>query len=89
MTVRRLLSEIDSRELSEWMAYDRINVPDAWQQNAQLCVVVAKSMGGKKCRVQYKDFLPAKTRRARSGEELKAKFLKFAGRQNARVKERV
>jgi hypothetical protein len=89
MTVRRLLSEIDSRELSEWMAYDRLKVSDSWQQNAQLCVVVAKSMGGKKCKAQFKDFLPWKPRRARSGDELKAKMLRFAGRQNAKLKERI
>jgi hypothetical protein len=89
MTVGELLSRISSRELSEWMAYDRINVSDAWQQNAQLCAVVAKSMGGKKCKAQFKDFLPWKPRRARSGDELKAKFLRFAGRQNAKLKERI
>jgi hypothetical protein len=89
MTVRRLLSEIDSRELTEWMAYDRLNVPDAWQQNAQLCTVVAKSMGGAKCKAKFEDFLPRKTRRARTGAEIKAKFLRFAAQQNAKLKERV
>jgi hypothetical protein len=89
MTVRGLLSEIDSPELSEWMAYDRLNVTDAWAQNAQLCTVVARSMGGKKCKAKFEDFLPSKTKRAKSADEIKAKFGRFKARQNARVQERV
>jgi hypothetical protein len=49
MTVRRLLREMDSRELTEWIAYDcidRIGDQRGDERNAILCQLVA-SIGGK------------------------------------------
>lgn len=58
MTVGELLDRMDSQELSEWMAFDRIDQPESWQQTAQLCFVM-DSLWSKKPR-KFESFLPRK-----------------------------
>lgn len=58
-TVGQLLAVVDSRELSEWIAYDRIKGPsEAWEQTAQLCYVMACLHSKKPGK--YADYLPKK-----------------------------
>lgn len=49
MSVRRLLQEMDSKEIAEWYAYDqRWPLPDPWGQTARLCRVIMASSGNYK-----------------------------------------
>lgn len=46
--MRELLGRIDSRELSEWMAYWRIEpFGEEWLRNAVLCMTINRANGGK------------------------------------------
>lgn len=60
MTVRDLLSRMDSAELSEWLAYDRIEpLPDAHWDAALVAHTTARSMGAKHAKFEH--YLPQKT----------------------------
>ena len=49
MSVKRLLEEIDSKEIAEWYAYDqRWPLPDHWGQTARLCRVIMAASGNYK-----------------------------------------
>jgi hypothetical protein len=58
--VRQLLAEIDSAELSEWLAFDRIEpLPDSYWQAGMVAATVANVMGsGKGRRRRPEDFMP-------------------------------
>lgn len=58
MTVGELQQRIGSRELSEWMAYDRINLPDEAMRHAQLCALTVSYSGFAKKAARPGDFLP-------------------------------
>jgi hypothetical protein len=74
MSVRRLLAEVDSAELSEWLAFDRIEpLPDSYWQAGMVASVVARANGAKSCTPQ--DFMPARRRRPKSVEENRAAAL--------------
>lgn len=67
MTVRELLDRIDSAELSEWLAFDRVcPIPDGWSQTGVIAATMANlwTTGGK--RYKAADFAP---QRQRSAEE--------------------
>jgi len=62
MTVRQLLAEMDSRELSEWAAYDLVEPFGPWREDLRSGIVastVANALRGRNGR-SYKptDFLP-------------------------------
>ena len=49
MSVKRLLQEVDSKEIAEWYAFDqRWPLPDPWGQTARLCRVIMASSGNYK-----------------------------------------
>jgi hypothetical protein len=49
MSVKRLLAEVDSKEIAEWYAFDqRWPLPDPWGQTARLCRVIMASSGNYK-----------------------------------------
>ena len=49
MSVKRLLHEVDSREMAAWFAYDqRWPIGDSWWQTARLCRVIMASSGNYK-----------------------------------------
>jgi hypothetical protein len=49
MSVKRLLQEMDSKEIAEWYAFDqRWPLPDPWGQTARLCRVIMASSGNYK-----------------------------------------
>lgn len=49
MSVKRLLAEVDSKEIAEWYAFDqRWPLPDPWVQTARLCRVIMASSGNYK-----------------------------------------
>jgi len=59
MTVRELERRMDSHELSEWLAYDQLDViPDLYWIGAQICWVIASTMSSGKRRYTIADFIP-------------------------------
>ena len=58
MTPRRLLEELDSAELAELQAAERLNLlPDSHWQTGLICATVANSAGAKPAR-SPDDFIP-------------------------------
>lgn len=78
MSVRRLLDEVDSRELAEWAAYDALwPLPDHWQQTARLCRIVMAASGNYK-RVPEEDaFIPSSKKPKQSQEAMMQELLKL------------
>jgi hypothetical protein len=62
MTVRQLLSNLDSRELTEWMAYDLIEPFGPWREDLRAGIIsstIANALRSKGGRTyQPADFLP-------------------------------
>jgi len=80
MTVRQLLANTDSEELSEWYAYDqRWPLPDPWQQTARLCRIVMASSGNYKRNDIPKEevFIPTAVRPGQSTDEMWAELMKL------------
>jgi len=80
MTVKRLLAETDSEELSEWYAYDqRWPLPDPWQQTARLCrIVMAASGNYKKHDIPEEAlFIPAAVKPVQSADQMWAELAKL------------
>jgi hypothetical protein len=49
MSVKRLLQEMDSKEIAEWYAFDqRWPLPDPWGQTARLCRIIMAASGNYK-----------------------------------------
>lgn len=61
MSVRRLLTEMDSREISHWMArhYYVEPLPDPWYMNAAIQKTIADCTPELKRKPKLKDFIPA------------------------------
>ena len=79
MTVRELLSRISARELTEWMAYERITGPLDSRLRGDIsagivAATVANSSGAKK-KVKPADFIPRWFKRRRSPEEIWAEVV--------------
>ena len=58
-TVRELEGSIDSRELSEWMAYDRLDLmPDPWREAGTVAATLANLLSGARYAFKPDDFIP-------------------------------
>lgn len=80
MTVRQLLANTDSEELSEWYAYDqRWPLPDFWQGIARLCRIVMASSGNyKKHDIPNEDvFIPSALKPNQTPEQMLAELMKL------------
>lgn len=80
MTVKEMLSRMDSEELSEWYAYDqRWPIPDHWQQTARLCRIIMASSGNYKANSipDEQAFVPASKRPEQSQEQIIAELMKL------------
>ncbi len=82
MTVRRMLREMDSRELTEWFAYDcidRIGEQRGDERNAILCQMVA-AFGGKPPKLEAFMLYPLeeKTKVKQTGKEQASILAGFA-----------
>lgn len=75
MTVSELLFKMDSVEISEWIAYDRIEDSQTTVQHAVLCALIANVMGNGKKTYTMQDFLPMKP--VREAPDLAEKILLF------------
>lgn len=72
--MRELLARVSSRELSEWMAYERITGPldERWRADYRSAIVaatVANSVSTKG-RAGPRDFMPEWDRRPKTPEEI-------------------
>lgn len=76
MSVRRMLAEIDSRELTEWMAYEKFAGPLGGERGdlhaAMVAATVANTVRGKKPPVKVSSFVPKWDRPPQSVAEQKA-----------------
>lgn len=75
--MKELLDRLDSRELSEWIAYDRLEpLPDTWLQNGIVAHLIA-ALGGEKTKPH--DWIPkpskASKTNGRATEEQTANYL--------------
>lgn len=78
MSVKRLLEEVDSKELSEWAAYDAMwPLPDHWQQTARLCRTIMASSGNYKRVPDEEVFIPSSKKPQQSQEEMMQELLKL------------
>lgn len=81
MSVKRLLQEIDSEELTMWQAYDqRWPLPDHWGQTARLCRVVMAASGNFR-RHDLPDesvFIPAVRKPEQTQDQLMSELLKLS-----------
>jgi len=80
MTVRELLARTSSRELSEWMAYEKITGPLDSRLRADIgagiiASTVANSSGSKK-KLKPTDFIPRWFKRKRTPDELWQEVIK-------------
>lgn len=82
-TVRQLLAEMDSAELSEWLAFNsEYNLPDGFFVAATTSMAVARSIGGSK--VEAGDFAPIfrVPAREQTAEEAIARLRAFSAAHN-------
>lgn len=80
MTVKEMLERMDSRELSEWYAYDqRWPLPDSWQETARLCRIVMCASGNyKKNEIPDEiEFMPVAVRPEQSQDQIIAELMKL------------
>jgi hypothetical protein len=80
MTVRQLLANTDSEELSEWYAFDqRWPLPDPWQQTARLCRIVMAASGNYKRNdiPEESVFIPAAVKPTQSADQMWAELAKL------------
>ena len=76
--MRRLLTELDSRELATWAEFDkRYPLENPWRQTARLCRVIMAASGNYK-RVPDEDvFIPSSKRPKQSQEQMFAELAKL------------
>ena len=80
MTVRQLLANTDSEELSEWYAFDqRWPLPDPWQQTARLCRIVMAASGNYKRNdiPEESVFIPAAVKPNQTADQMWAELAKL------------
>jgi len=78
MSVKRMLKEVDSEELSEWAAFDQIYpLPNPWLQTARICRTIMAASGNYK-RIPDEDiFIPAARRKPQTQEQMMAELAKL------------
>lgn len=78
MTVKRLLIEIDSEELSEWYAYDqRWPLADHWWQTARICRTIMAASGNFKRVPDEEVFIPALVKPHQTPEQMTNELMKL------------
>jgi hypothetical protein len=80
MSVKRLLQEVDSKEIAEWYAFDqRWPLPDPWGQTARLCRVIMASSGNYK-KNDIPDeaaFIPSAVKPEQTKQQVMAELMKL------------
>jgi hypothetical protein len=85
MTVRELGARMDSAELSEWLAYNRVDpLPDSWTETGVVASTLANLLGGGKKAYRPDDFIPKgrPPRRLPSARQQMALFDRIVARRD-------
>ena len=78
MTVKQLLTGLDSEELAEWWAYDqRWPLPDPWQQTARTCRTIMAASGNYKRLPEEEVFIPSTAKPNQTPEQMMAELSKL------------
>lgn len=80
MSVKRLLQEVDSREMAAWFAYDqRWPISDGWQQTARVCRVIMAASGNykKKDIPEESVFIPSVKKPEQSQAQIISELMKL------------
>ena len=78
MSVKELLSSIDSEELAEWYAYhQRWPIDNGWQQTARICRTICAASGNFKRVPDEKTFIPAALKERQSTHEMASELQKL------------
>lgn len=78
MSVRRLLMEVDSRELATWAEFDRrYPLENPWRQTARICRVIMAASGNYKRVPEEEVFIPASKKPRQSQEQMFAELMKL------------
>lgn len=78
MSVRRLLEEVDSKELAEWAAFDALwPLPDHWQQTARICRIIMAASGNYKRVPDEEVFIPSSKKPKQSQEAMFSELMKL------------
>ena len=78
MSVRRLLEEVDSKELAEWAAFDALwPLPDHWQQTARICRIIMAASGNYKRVPDEEVFIPSSKKPKQTQEAMFAELMKL------------
>jgi len=79
MSVKRLLQEMDSKEIAEWYAFDqRWPLPDPWGQTARICRVVMAASGNYKKNAIPEDsaFIPSVVKAEQTDNQILSELMK-------------
>lgn len=78
MSVRRLLTEVDSRELATWAEFDRrYPLENPWRQTARICRVIMAASGNYKRVPEEEVFIPASKKPKQTQEQMLAELMKL------------
>lgn len=78
MSVKRLLQEVDSREMASWFAYDQLwPISDGWQQTARICRIIMAASGNYKKVPDEEVFIPSKRKPVQSQQQMIAELMKL------------
>lgn len=78
MTVKEMLSRMDSEELSEWIAFDqRWPLPDPWWQTARICLTIMGASGNYKHLPKEQNLIPAAVRPEQNQDQIIAELMKL------------
>jgi hypothetical protein len=78
MSVKRLLQEVDSREMASWFAYDQLwPISDGWQQTARICRIIMAASGNYKKVPDEEVFIPSKRKPVQTQEQMFAELMKL------------
>lgn len=78
MSVKRLLQEVDSREMASWFAYDQLwPISDGWQQTARICRIIMAASGNYKKVPDEEVFIPSKRKPVQSQQQMISELMKL------------
>lgn len=78
-SVKELLRDVDSEELSEWYAYSQYYpLPNSWMETARLCRVIMAASGNYKKVPEESAFIPSVRKPPQSHEAMMAELAKLS-----------
>lgn len=80
MSVKRLLQEVDSEEMTMWQAYDqRWPLPDPWGETARICRIIMCASGNYKKHdiPDEKAFMPIAVKPEQTRDQVLSELMKL------------